>query len=63
MQTRPADFFDVNERRPRYGIKIKDKTGRWILAGDDDGIFLFDTKSERDSRREELRKAQLPGST
>ena len=60
MQTRRVDFYDVKAMRPKYGIKVKAHDGRWINAGDENGLFLFDTEAERDAKRKELSKMPLP---
>ena len=62
MQTRPSNFFDTKTAAMRYGIKVFHR-GRWINAGDDDGLFLFKTEAEREAKRAELRKQQLPTGT
>ena len=33
--------------------------GKWMMFGDDDGVFKFDNKEDRDAKIEELKAANL----
>lgn len=57
MRTRNHDWFNMIERRPKYGLQIKLADGRWVYVGSSGaGVEVYDTPEERDSRRAELRK-------
>ena len=60
MQTRPTTWFDTKKEISIYGIKVKHPDHGWIDAGDSDGQFLFETEEEREIKRAELRKMELP---
>lgn len=60
MRTRPTEWFDVNRRQPQYGIKVYHPDHGWVNAGDGNGLFLFDSKQERDQKRKDLSKQTLP---
>ena len=56
MQTQSTTWVDINTLTERYGIRIKHRIKGWINAGDDKGMFMFETTKERDGKRAELRK-------
>jgi hypothetical protein len=51
-------WFDMLNNKEMYGIKVL-HNGKWIDAGDDTGLFLFSSKSEREEKIEELSKELL----
>lgn len=59
MLTRMTEWYDVKEEKQKFGIKIK-HNGKWIHAGDDDGLFIFDDESECYKKRKELAKIRVP---
>lgn len=59
MQTQPVDYLNIKTLKQSYGIKVK-HNGKWVYAGDNDGLYLFDTEEERGAKREELSRQQVP---
>lgn len=57
MQTQATSWLNIDTVTETYGIKIKHRDHGWIHAGDDTGMFKFDTAKERDKKRDELRKS------
>tara|TARA_R110000772_G_scaffold43692_3_gene100691 strand:+ start:3221 stop:3409 length:189 start_codon:yes stop_codon:yes gene_type:complete len=51
-------WFDMLNNKEMYGIKVL-HNGKWIDAGDDTGLFLFSSMSEREEKIEELSKELL----
>lgn len=63
METRPTTWVDIHGPSERYGIKVNHPTKGWVNAGDDKGMFAFDTTKERDAKRAYLRNIEMPAGT
>lgn len=59
MKIIPAFIGDANAKNLCYGIKVFHQ-GRWILAGDHNGLFKFKTAEERDAKIAELEGKEIP---
>ena len=60
MRTQATTWYSASRRTQMYGIKVR-FMGRWINAGDNSGLFIFDNEADRDVKRKELRSRKIPG--
>lgn len=44
---KPSTWFDIELEKEMFGVKVL-HNGKWIHAGNDDGIMLYDTEADRD---------------
>lgn len=58
MRTQATNWYDKEAGKVRYGIKVF-FNGDWIHAGDNNGLFLFDSEAEREAKRKELRTKKM----
>jgi len=57
MRTRNSDFFDTKNNKQMYSIQLYDTIKKkWIYAGNDQGIYLFENSEDRDVKRAGIRK-------
>ena len=54
MECRSYDFVDIKNLEYYYGIKVK-HNNKWVVAGDDNGRFIFKDKRDRDLKMKELK--------
>lgn len=60
MRTKPTEWYDSKLNTLVYGIKVFFKK-KWVNAGDDSGLYLFDNEAERDLKRKQLSLRKIPG--
>ena len=53
MKYRTANHFDTKERKAKFGIMVA-VDGIREVAGDNNGIFAFDSEKERDQKLKKL---------
>ena len=58
MICKAHDFVDTKNLEYYYGIKVK-HNNKWVIAGDDNGRFIFKEKNERDLKMKELKEKTL----
>jgi len=56
---RKSTWLDTDKMKEVFGIKVKYE-GRWLDAGDDNGVLFFDTEEERDIKLNELKEKGFP---
>ena len=56
---RKSTWFNKEKMKEVYGIKIKHE-GKWMDAGDNNGILFFDTEQERDIKLSDLKAKGFP---
>ena len=60
MKTQPSSWFDKNDMKEKFGIKVHHSKHGWLNAGDEKGVFMFDSREARDTKRIELRRQSIP---
>ena len=59
MRTREHDWLDTKNAKPMYGLQVKCSDGTWRNVARDGEPAIFETKTERDALRVEMRKRRV----